>query len=177
MLPEEQEFFKKVYRETYPSLYSYAAKMLNLKGFPHKMIPDLAEELIQDACHSAAKKIKSMTASPNPPGWLMNVLKFKFKEFMRQVNSDNQRLLYINDLPRELPHHSDDPAAVLSDMEYADTMKDIRKHISADDFRLFEMVALNHVSHRAAAEEFGITVWASQKRVERARKEIKKFLQ
>lgn len=175
MLPEEQEFFEALYREIFPRLYGYAANQLSLRGFPKEVIPGLAEELIQDACHTAASRIKEMMSSPNPPGWLMTVLKNKLRVFLRQVHSDDQRLLSLDALSWEPPDPVSGSETAQADMEYADSMDKVRGSLPPDDYQLFEMVALNHASHKAAAEKFGITVWTSQKRLNRIRGRLQKI--
>ena len=58
-----------------------------------------------------------------------------------------------------------------------DTLSTIQKFIcdnfKDDDVVLFQRVIVEGKSHKDAAEELGITVWTSQKRIERMRKKIK----
>lgn len=174
MLPEESEFLESLYREQASRLHRYAIGLLNAGGFDASLIPDLAEELVQDTFHTAAKRISDLTSHPKPAGWLFKTLQYKFNSFRRQFYADSQRLLFIEDLPKPPPSPSGNPSSVLADMEYADALSLARQSLSEEDFLLFDMVALNHTSHKVAAQRLGITVWASQQRLSRIRRELKK---
>lgn len=173
MLPEESEFLRELYNENFPALYRYAVKLLKLSNFDSALFDDLAEELVQDTFHTASEKIKDLTVHPNPGGWLMIALKNKFREFRRRARSDNRQLILMSALTSDLADPRSNIGAAQSDMELRGDLARIRQALSPEDLSLFEMVALNHVSHRSAAEKLGISVWASQKRLERIRKSLR----
>ncbi len=176
MLPEESDFLFQLYHQHFPALYGHAITLLKLHNFDTALFHELAQELVQDTFHTASEKVDVLKAHPNPGGWLMVALKFKFKEFQRQAYSDSQRLVLISALPRDMADPRSDVNSCQSDMEFRGDAALIRQHLSPEDLELFEMVALNHVSHREAAEKLGITIWASQKRLERIRKDLRDLL-
>ena len=176
MLPEESEFLANLYRQHFSALFGHAIKLLKLNNFEPAQLQDLAEELVQVTFHTASKKVDLLRSHPNPGGWLMLALKCNFKAFKRQVYSDNQRLIVLSALPSEMADPCSGIGAVQSGLEYHDAIARIRDFLSPEDFQLFDMVAINHVSHRAAAEKLGITIWASQKRLERIRRALQNLL-
>ena len=168
MLPEEQEFLEKLYRKMFPSLHQYATLLLSKSGFD----ANLADELVQDTFHTAALHIKKLMTHPNPSGWLVKALQYTFKGFRRQIYADNKRFLLLSDLPLDLPDPSSSVDNAQTCMECADVMARIRGALSEQDFRLFEILILNRASHRTAAQELGITIWTSQKRLSRIRDKL-----
>lgn len=175
MSPEESEFLTSLYHEKFSLLHSYALRLLHASGIDPSLIPDLAEELVQDTFHTAAQKMDKLFHHPNPTGWLMKTLQNKFKYCQRQYYADSKRLLCMDALPESFPSSLGNPSSVLNEMEYADELSQARKLLTEDEFRIFEMVALDRSSHKAAAQRFGITVWNSQQRLTRARRALRKY--
>lgn len=161
MLPEESEFLRDLYYAQFPALCGHAVRLLKLYNFDHTLIPGLAEELVQDTFHTAAEKIAVLKVHPNPGGWLMVTLKRKFKEFQRRVYADNQQLILMSTLASDMADPQSNIGAAQSALELRSDIAQIRQVLSPEDLQLFEMVALNHVSHRSAAEKLGISIWAS----------------
>ena len=165
MLPEEQQLLEKLYKEMFPTLHRYAIVLLSKSGFS----PNLAEELVQDTFHTAVLHGSELLTHPNPSGWLVNALKYTFRSFRRQAYADSKRFLLLGDLPVDLPDPTSAVDNAQTDLECADMMAQIRSLLSEQDFRLFEIIVLTRAGHLAAARELGITVWTSQKRMERIR--------
>lgn len=175
MLPEEQEFLEKLYLENFSWVFRYIAGLLKGKSISSEQVSDLAKELAQDTFHTASQKVRAVMAHPKPAAWLTVAAKHKFQEYSRQSDAESRWFLPSNDFLENFPDPQNNPSAVLDDMGYADTMERIRKILSEDDFRLFHMVILNRASHKDASKELGITVWASQKRLERIRDKLQKL--
>ena len=176
MLPEEQDFLDHIYHENFIFLYKLSLKLLQLKGIPDCQRPDLAEELVQDTFKTASQRIEILKNHPNPVGWLVNVAKKKSLEFSRRAESDRQRLLLIDaqavlDMSSE-PSAQADPS---EELEYCASLDIIRETLSEEEFRLFDMVILRHMTHLAASEELGISLATSQKRVQRIREKLHKI--
>ena len=176
MLPEEQKFLEELYRENFGKVLSHIKSLLHANCFSKDEIDSLAEEMTQDVFHTASRRIDVVFSHPNPIGWLINTGKYKYQEYMRKFEAQSRWFLPSNDILENLPSHDHNPTAVLDHMTYDDVMTKIRRNLSEEDYRLFHMVILNHFSHKVAAKELGITVWASQKRVSRIRDHLQKLL-
>lgn len=172
MAPEEQKFLETLYRKMFPALHRYAIIFLSKNGFDS----GLADELVQDTFHTAAQHMDVLMTHPNPSGWLVKTFQFTCKSFRRQVYTDSQRFLLLSDLSLDLAAPSSAVADAQSDMECAEIMTKIRALLSEQDYRLFELLILKRVGHQAAAQALGITIWTSQKRLERIRNKLQKSL-
>ncbi len=174
MLPEESKYLDQLYHEHFPVLHSYAVKMLKLKNLDPQSISDLSEELIQDTFQTAAQNITTLMSHVNPGGYLMVTLKNKLREFSRQYYAD-QRLIHLSALPADLPDSSSALDKAQLGLEDEDRMYRVREALSPMNYQIFVQVALNHVSHYKVAQQLGITVWDSQKRLQRSRQTLKKI--
>ena len=110
----------------------------------------------------------------NPGGYLMVTLKNKLREFSRQYYAD-QRLIHLSALPADLPDSSSALDKAQLGLEDEDRMYRVREALSPMNYQIFVQVALNHVSHYKVAQQLGITVWDSQKRLQRSRQTLKKI--
>ena len=63
-----------------------------------------------------------------------------------------------------------------SDTSSISINEQIQKILTEEEYRLLKRLTIELVSHVKVAEEFGISVYASQKRLERIRKKLKKAL-
>lgn len=129
----------------------------------HKTWSDrlLAEEAVQDTFRIACAKADKLLFSPNPKGWLLNTLKNVTKNKVRsQVYLRN--ILELDE--NMIPGNSD----VLDiDFMYSDLT-------NSEDYKLLKKIALDKYSMLEAAKEMGISVEACKKRVQRAKKKLKK---
>ena len=66
----------------------------------------------------------------------------------------------------------DTPVSEIDELDEISTMTKIEHALSPDEFQLLKRLVFDNESHMAVAKEFGITVWASQKRLERIRKKL-----
>lgn len=175
MQSEEQEFLEDLYRENFDAVRRYIVRLLKSKNLSPDQLSSLSEELAQDTFHTASEKIQVVMAHPKPTAWLIVVARNKYREYTRQTDVENRWFLPSNEFLENLPDPRNNPTAVLDDMGYTDAMDRIRQTLSEDDFRLFQMVILDHVSHKDASKELGITVWTSQKRLARIREKLQKI--
>lgn len=154
--PQEKEI-ERLYKEMYPVLFAYAKNVL-------QKLP-LSEEAVQDTFCIACTKSDSFLQSGNPKGWLMATLKFVIRNTMRQWSKiENLRTLSLN---------SEESVLLIT---YDEGNIDVLyENLAArEDFQLFKKIVLDHYSMREAAEEFGITVEACKKRVQRLRTFLRK---
>ena len=122
----------------------------------------LAEEVAQEAFLIACKKPDDVMNSENPQGWMVKTLHNLVKNLKRVLSNQDK---YIINASRSYDKtvHIDDYA----DIEYSDML-------SIEEYRLFRRITLDHYSMREAAEEFGISIEACKKRVQRTRAKLRK---
>lgn len=165
MLPEQDAFIEKIYREFFTKLWIYAKAELE--------DPEQAQEVVQDTFHEAVRHIGILMLHENPKGWLMDVLK---KKIMHARRSMNRYILHFVSLDSDLEFvdpilSSEDPTP----NNVHDTLRDIRRVLSEEEWDLLRKIALENQPYKNVAKELGITVWACQKRVERIRKKLKQY--
>ncbi|MBX4150703.1 RNA polymerase sigma factor [Paenibacillus lautus] len=136
-------------------LFSYAQNMLSDRS--------LAEEAVQDTFRIACAKADNLLYSPNPKGWLLNTLKYVIK------NKARSRAYLINSLELDENMIPGDLDVLDIDFMYSDLT-------NSEDYKLLKKIALDKYSMLEAAKEMGISVEACKKRVQRAKKKMKKVL-
>lgn len=161
VLTEDQnKLIEQLFREMYHLLLIYARNALD---------GDLsfAEEAVQDTFRIACAKIGDLETSPNPKGWLLNVLKNVIRNMRR-------RYVQITKLAMEAmmneavvaPEGTED----VVDLMYSDV-------IPREDFLLLKRIALERQTMLEISQELGISVEACKKRVQRARRRMKMELE
>lgn len=66
----------------------------------------------------------------------------------------------------------DSPVEEVSTSDEPSPMKKIEQILSPEELHLLKRLIFDSASHMEVAEELGITVWTSQKRLERVRKKL-----
>lgn len=166
MLPEQDIFIERLHRKYFRKLTLYAASALR--------DPMKAQDVVQDAFHGAILHIDDLMAHENPGGWLMETVKNKVRDSERAHRRYIRRFLSLDsDIPAELI-----PASRLT-VELCESddilpMEKIEQTLTAEEYQLLKRLILDKASHLEAAQEFGITVYASQKRLERIRGKLGK---
>jgi len=164
-LPPEQDIsFEALYRANYQKLTLYAAAQLKDAG--------QAEEVVQDTFYTAWNDRETLLNHKAPEAYLMTTLKYKIKECMR-ARQRYLRLFFSLDsgLQAEAAAPGDPvPSGVKSLMEL------IQSNLSPDEWHLLRRYVFEGASHLELARELGVTVWTSQKRLERVRKKLRKLL-
>lgn len=167
MLPEQEMFFIQLYEDNFWKLKRYAGMFLP---------PTQAEETVQDAFHEGVEKIDILFCHEKPEAWLMGVLKNKIRNLQRR----NQReLLWIVSL--DLESVMAIPAAEIVDdlieqnQMQASAIKKIENTLSDDELYILKRSVFDQSSHKELSAELGISVWASQKRLERIRDKLGKL--
>lgn len=127
----------------------------------------LAEEAVQDAFRIACVKIEDMERSQNPQGWLTNVLKYV-------ICNQKKGSAYMTNLLLTLAHDSSwQPEGrwdeIDPDILYADLLEN-------EDYQLLKKFVLEERTILELSEELGISTNACKKRVERAKKTLRKRL-
>lgn len=164
MTDEQYDFLDTLYRENQAKLLRYAKAVLENE--------ELAMDVVQDTFHTAALRIDTVMTHENAPGWLMEVLKNKIKDHIRSRNRYIARFVSLDGLENHLAvedeYNFSDGAAT----SVAAILSAIEQFLKPDDYYLLKRIILDGASHKEVAEELGITVWTSQKRLERIRGEL-----
>lgn len=156
-LPEDQ--IENLYREMFQRLYIYAVNALGDSA--------LAEEAVQETFCIACAKSDKMFACANPNGWLMATLIREVKQMRRQRAKLSHLTL------RAVTEETADTSCGY-DEENVDVL--YGNMMNREDFQLLKRIVLDRYTMREAADELGISVEACKKRVQRAKKALKKKL-
>ena len=164
MIPDEKELVERLYRLHFKKMFIYANATLR--------DPELAKDVVQDAFHEALCRINVFAKHENPDGWIMNTLKNKLKENERTRRRDLCRLLSLDadfpddsNLPEELVAAQPEP-------QEESVIEKAEKVLTPEEYQLLKRLVFDRASHLEVAQEFGISVYASQKRLERIRKKL-----
>ena len=156
---ETKKAIEYLYCEMYTRLCIYALNALNDVS--------LAEEAVQDTFRIACMKSDSLMESQNRQGWLTNTLKNVIRNMRRsqaRLNSIITAALSLDNLSPEL---SDDN----SDFELYCTLV-----LGKDDHTLLKRIVIDKCTMLDVSKEFGISVEACKKRVQRAKRKLKKSI-
>lgn len=157
---EREAHFEALYLELYHKLLGYAARGLegNL---------DLAEEAVQDTFRIFWVKYDQATVSPNVRGWIVNTLKGEILNIRRTRARMSNLEVQLSTTPQVEAVARDEHGL---DVEYSDLQHD-------PDYRLLCEFALEQQTVKELAQSRGITIAACKKRLERARKRLKKYFE
>lgn len=157
MTQDERDLIECLFSQMYQPLLSYALGSLKNES--------LAEEAVQETFRIACLKSGDMYNSPNPKGWLTKVLKNTIRNTKRTCAHAELFLReYLSAQGKEAVCSED--ALDLSTL-YGDIS-------DSEEFCLIWEMAVEGRSHLEMAQKRGISVNACKKRVERAKKYLKK---
>lgn len=164
MMPDENELVERLYRLYFKKLFIYANAVLR--------DPEQAKDVVQDTFHEALRRIDVFATHENPGGWLMNVVKNKLKEYERNRRRD---LRYLLSLDADFPDESNLPEELVlaqPETQGEPVLEIIERLLTPEELRLLKRLVFGRASHQQVAQEFGISVYASQKRLERIRDKL-----
>lgn len=159
--PNEEEFIEKLYRQYYTKIFYYVRVLVKN--------PETAEDIAQDTFHEAINKIGAVMQHPNPYHWLLKTAKNKA---LNAVTARQKLLLRIISPENAGAVPS---AASVENQAIARVMlsRELKDFLGEDDYSFLQRAVFDGLSHAELAEEFGITVWASTKRLSRIKEKIK----
>lgn len=164
---EQEQFFNQKYVDSFWRMKRYASLFLH---------DDQAEEVVQSAFHEAVEKIDTFFSHENPDGWLMAVLKNKISNYQRENQRDLLRLVSLDSqtaLQAAAAGNTED--AMEQEEALESTEETIRQTLSKEELYILKRHVFENASHREIASELGITIWSSQKRLERIRDKLGKI--
>ena len=155
----DEEPITKLYQEMYGRMVAYASSVLRDRN--------LAEEAVQDTFCIFCAKANDTLQNEKPQGWLMRTLQNVMRNMQRHRATMCRLImqsLQTENLEELLVY--DDPDV---DLLYGDLA-------ARADFQLLKRVVLDGCTMLEAAEEYGITVEACKKRIQRIRTNLKRKL-
>lgn len=156
LTPEQQAELAQLYRETFRPLYAYALSALR--------DPSLAEEAVQETFFIACYKISYLLESPKPQGWLMLTVRNVVRNMkVRERKKAGQLSLSA---AQEDPIGEED-VTLRPELLY-------ESYLSEEEFTMLSRVGIDGYTMQEIAEQFGISVEACKKRVQRAKKKFRK---
>lgn len=165
MNDKERAFVESLYREMAGKLMIYARRGLRNEA--------LAEEAVQDAFRIACSSVDKLMASENPRGWMTKTLMNVVRKVSAAKARDGDLLVRLGreaaleeSRRRSAPH----PGESDPDIQYGDMRDD-------EDYRLLRRIADSGCTVLELAEELGISVDACYKRLQRARKRLRKYFE
>ncbi|MGB8455945.1 MAG: sigma-70 family RNA polymerase sigma factor [Anaerocolumna sp.] len=158
----QRDDIEKLYQEMFYSMLAYAQNALNGRA--------LAEEAVQDTFRIACAKAENLLSSPNPKGWLLNTLKHVIRNTIRSRAYLNRLVIASLDFDENISPEKEYIDDLKIDLLFSDLADD-------EDYKLIKKIALDKCTILEVAEELGISVEACHKRVQRAKKRLKKRIQ
>lgn len=156
----QRRAIEELYNEMFYPLSAYANSALSDRK--------LAEEAVQDTFRIACAKADVFLSSPNKKGWLLNTLKNVIHNLIRSRAYLNSIVICSLDFDENIIVGDEDSPDL--DMMYSDL-------IDNEDYKLLKKIVLDKYSILEAARELGISVEACKKRVQRAKKKLKKHFE
>ena len=162
MEPAQDNFLEDLFCKCYRDLMSYANTCLGS--------PDLAEDMVQDTFHEATNQVDSLLEHPYPDRWLIKTLKFKIRNYTRTQDRHKKYLVECMDLT-VLPSEESVEQTVI-DGERPPLFRRLHKVLTEEEVSFLVDATLKNCSHAQLAEKYGLTVWASAKRLSRIREKL-----
>lgn len=148
-----------LYRKEYPHLVAYAARRLDNE--------DTAQELVQETFKALLENAEELVFHVNVRGWLMQTLKNKLLAHWK-TGRTNLRRFVVYDEARDVAG-APSPEEIVGQLTEDAILEIARKRLSEEHYRHLIRLTVDGASHATVAKEFGITISASQKRLERTR--------
>lgn len=167
MRPDQDQFIGQLYQQYFDDLILYAIASLKNES--------RAQDIVQDTFHEAILRADVLMQHDNPKGWLMLTVKHKIREYQRELQKYMKYFISLdNDLLIE--PGKEDPRLeqqLQGERENLPTLKEIEAALTLEEFHILKRLTIDQASHLEVAKELGISIYASQKRLERIRKKLR----
>ena len=161
---DKERFIETLFRQEYQKLLLYAKAVT--QDSPR------SEDIVQDTFHEALRKKELLLHHENPQAWLMQTLKYKIQSSNRARERYLRRFLSLQEergaLDRNILRLEEEPEDIQT------ILGRIRQILTTEEYDLLKALVLEQKSHLQVAKERNISVWTSQKRLERIRKKLEK---
>ncbi len=158
MTEKEHRFIEKLYIENFDKLYHYANTVLQDS--------EASKDLVNDTFTDAVRKASQLTVHEKPVGWLIEALKRNIKSYKRNHAKK----------PQIIPLSDEEPLSETEMTEDNSEFLDYAPALSEEECRMLALYYEKGYSHKDLAEEFGISISASQKRLERIKQRVRQML-
>ena len=156
---EQWQTIHALYLQEYSKLLAYARSVLYDES--------LAKEAVQDTFLVACTKPEALLSNPNPPGWLMQTLKYTIQNMIRGRAKLNALLLYFQE---------DVLSAGSPELDELELDLVCEKFLGQEDWKTLKSFLLHHMSVQDVADSMGISREAAKKRLQRSHKRLKEKL-
>ncbi len=164
-MPTEQDlFFESQYQKNFGKLKTIAFS--ELRNMP------VAEELVQETFLIALKDYETFCQRENPLAYLKKILRYKILEYKREKK---RYLKIFLSMDYEFLSKVKAPSPP-SPISTSGILETVRETLTDEEWYILRKFAIDGASHLQIAKELGITVSASQKRLERIRKKLENSL-
>ena len=154
-----------LYREEYPAMVEYAARRLDNE--------DMAQELAQETFKVLLENAEELAFHVNVRGWLRQTLKNKMLAYWKSGRTDLRRFVTYEEASEQI-HEPRPLEESISRLTVEEILRIARKRLSNDHYRHLIRLTVDGASHATVAKEFGISVSASEKRLERTRTALRR---
>lgn len=156
----QDHFFTKLYIEHFDFLYSLACSLLHDDHFGY--------DLVQDTFQVALLRIDELMEHTNPTGWLVQTMKYKLAHILR-----DQKLLI--ELREEISAYPNERHAF---EECENNWKERwEKVLSKVEISMLQRYYGEGYPIHIVAQEYGISVDACYKRLQRAKEKLRKLIE
>lgn len=165
MSPEQDVFLDRLFRQYASVLRRYAITYLK--------DPARAEEIVQDTFQAATVHIKDLMEHECPEGWLKKTAKNKMLKSEEMRRRYSYRFLSLD---TELGIEAVSPEDIVEQQILIGPCSEesIKNVLSEEELYILRRITLEKASHKTISQELGITVWGSQKRLQRIREKLYK---
>lgn len=160
MKDDKDRFFTQLYLEQFDFLYGLACSLIH--------DDHLGYDLVQDTFHTAFLKIEELMQHPNPTGWLVLTMKHKAAHVYR----DQKLLLELKDATL---------ISIDDSVEFEEQESDWTNRwltvLSMEEISMLQKYYGEGYPIQIVAKEHKITVEACYKRLQRAKKKLRKLIE
>lgn len=163
MSPEEDRFLDNLFRQYAHELWRYAMSYLKDSS--------RAEEIVQDTFQTVSMRVKDLMEHESPERWLKKTAKNKI------LKSEEMRRRYMYrflSLDTEIAIELTTPEDVVEQQipDGPSPEEKFKRVLTEEELYLLRRITLEKATHKAVAQELGITVWGCQKRLQRIREKL-----
>lgn len=172
MRSDNDKYIEDLYREYFTRVRSYAERIVRNR--------QTAEEIAQDVFHIASQSIDGVQRADPPIKWLTFVAKKVSMNYLRRQKRYRARVISIEDIAAaECFATADSEDAMIDSMDNGSDVDAVQafearlhKILTEEEFFIYHHLIIRQETHLEIAKKLNITVWACQKRWQRARDKI-----
>lgn len=160
-----EDWVEALYREEFPKLVAFAYGRIQNE--------DQAQELVQETFKLLWENVEVLQLHPNIKGWLCAALKNKILNYWKTGRANLQRFVSYDEITLQVPGGVS-PEEITTSVTEEEILQKAQRRLSAENYLHLIRLTVDKASHATVAKEFGISIEASQKRLERSRKALQK---